>query len=166
GLEVRPTTDRVKEGLFSVLASRLFIQNCTILDLFAGSGSLGYEALSRGARSVSFVDYNRKNIQQIEKLAREFELTEKIRTLPLTVEKFLEGPPVPYDIIFADPPYHHPSVDSLPEVLFSGNWLNKGGWLVLEHDKHHNFDDHPHFKLHKEYGRTYVSFFQAAPASS
>ncbi len=164
-LDVRPTTDRVKEGLFSVIAARRFIQNCTILDLFAGSGNLGFEALSRGAQSVRFVDYSRHNIAHIEKLANEFEVSPQIRTVNLAVEHFLESPAIPYDIIFSDPPYKYSLIEQTVSTILSNGWLQPDGWLILEHNKYYDFSENLHCSQIKKYGRTYVSFFRAKPVN-
>lgn len=158
-LNVRPTTDRTKEGLFSILDSRKYIRSATVLDLFAGSGNLGIEAISRGAKSVLFVDSDRRNIDHIEKLGKEFDISDQIRTVPSTVEKFLEGMPLPYDIIFADPPYDYPMMEELINTITTEGWLADHGWLMLEHDKRHDFREHPHCAYAKNYGRTYVSIF-------
>src|SRR5699024_10410496 len=96
------------EGLFSILDARKYIHGARVLDLFGGSGNLGFEALSRGAENVLFVDSNRHNIRHIEKVAAEFEMSDQVRTATSEVERFLEGMPLPYDIIFADPPYDYP----------------------------------------------------------
>lgn len=162
-LDVRPTTDRVKEGLFSVMDARRYIQDCTVLDLFAGSGNLGFEALSRGARSVLFVDQERRNLQFIEKTAREFGVEEQVRTAQLDVAHFLQGPAVPYDIIFADPPYTYRNVEETVEAVIEGGWLKDSGWLIFEHNKRHDFRDHRHLLFEKKYGRTLLSFFQGQP---
>jgi len=158
-LKVRPTSDRTKEGLFSILDSRKYIRDATILDLFAGSGNLGIEAISRGAKSVLFVDQDRRNISHIEKLGKEFDIADKIRTVTSPVEKFLEGMPLPYDIVFADPPYDYPMIEELIDAITTEGWLADNGWLILEHDKRHDFREHPHCAYHKNYGRTYVSIF-------
>lgn len=162
-LDVRPTTDRVKEGLFSVMDARRYIQNCTVLDLFAGTGNLGFEALSRGAKSALFVDQEGRHIQYIEKLAREFDMEEQVRTATLDAAHFLEGPAIPYDIVFADPPYPYRDVEGIVEAVISNGWLQDSGWLVVEHNKHHDFSNHPHLLFAKEYGRSYVTFLQGAP---
>lgn len=160
-LEVRPTTDRTKEGLFSILDSRKYIRGARVLDLFGGSGNLGFEALSRGCKDVLFVDSDRRNTRHIEKVAKEFNLSDRIRTTPSRVEDFLEGMPLPYDIIFADPPYDYPLMNEMIETITSDGWMAENGWLILEHDKWHDFTDHPHCAYKKEYGRTHVSIFLA-----
>lgn len=158
-LNVRPTAARTKEGLFSILDARKYIRNTKVLDLFAGSGNLGIEAVSRGAKSVLFVDSDRRNIRHIESVCREFAIDNQIRVVTSPVEKFLEGMPLPYDIVFSDPPYEFPLMHDIIETIVDDGWLAEDGWLILEHDKRHNFTDHPHCAYYKEYGRTHVSIF-------
>lgn len=158
-LDIRPTTDRVKEGMFSVIASHQYIQHSTVLDLFAGSGNLGFEALSRGARTVRFVDHSRKNVTYIEKTAEKFEMSDQIRTVTLDVTHFLEGPAAPADIILCDPPYKNKILDDVIEAVLEGGWLQPEGWLVAEHNKYYDFTDRPSCFKVKKYGRTFVSFF-------
>lgn len=160
--EVRPTTDRVKEGIFSVIESRRFIQNRSVLDLFAGTGNLGFEALSRGAARAVFVDQDTFNIKNIDDTARDFEVNEQVNTVTLDVEHFLAGPAVPYDLIFADPPYVYRDVEGSVQKVIDNGWLQDDGWLIVEHNKHHDFTGHPHFLFQKKYGRTRVSFLQGA----
>ncbi|MDX1617273.1 MAG: 16S rRNA (guanine(966)-N(2))-methyltransferase RsmD [Balneolaceae bacterium] len=158
-LDVRPTTDRTKEGLFSVIEARRYIRNTKILDLFAGSGNLGIEAISRGASSVLFVDNDRRNIRHIETLGREFEISDRIRTAISDVKTFLNGPQLPYDIVFSDPPYDYPYMEEMIDTVTGDGWLYEGGWFILEHDKRHDFNDHPDCVFSKAYGRTIVSIF-------
>jgi 16S rRNA (guanine(966)-N(2))-methyltransferase RsmD len=165
-LHIRPTTDRVKEGIFSVIESRRLIRNCMVLDLFAGSGNLGFEALSRGAKSVLFVDHEQSNIEQIEKMAHEFDINIQTRTACLDAIHFLQGPVTPYDIILADPPYVYRNVEQIVELIINRGWLKEDGWLILEHNKHHDFTDHTHLIVEKKYGRTLISFFLGIPTKS
>lgn len=160
-LNVRPTSDRTKEGLFSILEARKYIRNANVLDLFAGSGNLGIEAISRGARQVLFVDSDRRNIKHIEELCAQFEITSQIRTATSRVSDFLKGSPLPYDIVFSDPPYDYPLMEEMITTIVNDGWLNENGWLILEHDKRHDFRDHPHCACTREYGRTIVSIFLA-----
>jgi len=160
-LNVRPTSARTKEGLFSILDARKYIRNTNVLDLFAGSGNLGVEAISRGAEKVLFVDSDRRNTQHIEDVCDEFEISDQIRTVTSPVERFLEGMPLPYDIVFSDPPYDYPYMEEMINIITTGGWMNENGWLILEHDKRHNFTEHPHCAYYREYGRTHVSIFTA-----
>lgn len=160
-LNVRPTAARTKEGLFSILDARKYIRGANVLDLFAGSGNLGVEAISRGADKVLFVDSDRRNIKHIENIADEFEISDQVRAVTSPVENFLEGMPLPYDIIFSDPPYDYEFMHEMIESITTDGWLAEQGWLILEHDKRHNFTDHKHCAYYKEYGRTHVSIFTA-----
>lgn len=160
-LNVRPTSARTKEGLFSILDARKYIRNAHVLDLFAGSGNLGIEAISRGASKVLFVDSDRRNIDHIEAISEEFEISDQVRTVTAPVERFLEGMPLPYDIVFADPPYDFALMEEMIDTICKEGWLAENGWLIVEHDKRHDFTDHSHCAYFKEYGRTHVSIFLA-----
>jgi len=85
---LRPTSDRTKEGLFSVIEARTYLENTRVLDLFAGSGNLGFEAISRGAASCLFVDSELQHIRQIEKTAEIFKVKDQIQTISMPVETF------------------------------------------------------------------------------
>lgn len=156
-LEVRPTTDRAKEGLFSTIDSWKYIRDSRVLDLFAGSGNLGFEAISRGAAHALFVDESHRNIDHIEKLAHDFDVSDHIRTVAMDVKQFLQGPAVPYDFIFADPPYTYKDLNNIVDLVFENGWLNESGWLILEHNTHYDFRDHHYSLMEKEYGKTLIS---------
>lgn len=157
---LRPTSDRTKEGIFSVIDARIYLDGNRILDLFAGSGNLGFEALSRGAESCLFVDSESKHTAHIEKLAASFGIKEQVTTLAMPVESFLEKNYGLFDIIFADPPYDYYKMDGIIDVFMDGNWLAEDGWFILEHDKRHNFTSHQKCVFSKPYGRTIVSIFK------
>lgn len=159
-LKLRPTSDRTKEGMFGVIDSHIPLQNTQILDLFAGTGNLGFEALSRGAASVQFVEENRDAVKFIEKTAGNFNLSDRIFTQTDKVEHFLDRPHSVYDIIFADPPYDYPGMEELPERILEDNWLKPEGWFILEHDRRVDFRNHPNCYFSKSYGRTIVAIFE------
>lgn len=156
---VRPTSDRTKEGMFSVIAARKNFDGLRVLDLFGGSGNLGLEAISRGAGSVFFVDNSRDVIRYIRNNAEKLGVDDKIRCQCSDVTRFINGPARPYDLVFADPPYDYPAMKELVERIVSEGWLEKDGWLILEHDSRHNFTEHPHCAFSKPYGRTIVTIF-------
>jgi 16S rRNA (guanine(966)-N(2))-methyltransferase RsmD len=158
--EVRPTSDRTKEGMFSAIVARRYLDGAKILDLFAGTGNLDFEAISRGAQSVQFVDNQAENLSHIEKLAKQFGVESQIQTRRSDIEQFLSGPAIPYDIIFCDPPYDYPLMHEMVEKILEGGWLAPEGWLVLEHDRRHHFENHPHSIYSKPYGRTIVVIFE------
>jgi len=162
-LNVRPTTDRCKEGMFSAIEARKYLEGASVLDLFAGSGNLGFEAISRGAERVLFVDSDRNNLKNIEKTAQKFDVADQIRTHCAKIEDYIEGPAVPYDLIFCDPPYTYPLIGKMIDRLLEGSWLKEDGWMIVEHDKHHDYTEHPHCFFSRAYGRTTVSIFTPNP---
>lgn len=158
--ELRPTADRTKEAIFSVLDARRYLEGSRVLDLFAGSGSLGFEAISRGATSVLFVDRHPDHLRSIQSTARSFGIENQVLTRKSGVEKLLNDDPSPYDLVFADPPYDFPWMEELIERILTHGWLAPEGWLVLEHDRRHDFDRRPDCFYHRAYGRTVVSMFE------
>lgn len=156
---LRPTTDRTKEGIFSVIAARRYFESTSVLDLFAGSGNLGFEAISRGSESVMFVDREPDHISHIEKLAGTFDVEDQISTRIMAVEEYLENPGQSFDFIFADPPYDYFFMTGIIEMILERDILNENGWFILEHDKRHDFSDHPNCVYSRPYGRTIVSIF-------
>jgi 16S rRNA (guanine(966)-N(2))-methyltransferase RsmD len=157
---LRPTSDRTKEGLFSVIAARTFFEHTRVLDLFAGSGNLGFEALSRGAESCLFVDSHPDHCRQIEKTAQTLDIEEQIDVQVSDVDIFLEKPLGSFHFIFADPPYDYYDMEGLIEMVMERGWMKDTGWFVLEHDKRHDFSDHPLCVFSKPYGRTIVTIFK------
>ncbi|MGM0587927.1 MAG: 16S rRNA (guanine(966)-N(2))-methyltransferase RsmD [Bacteroidota bacterium] len=157
---VRPTTDRTKEGMFNAIVARRHIRGLRVLDLFAGTGNLTFEAISRGAESALCVDSQGENLEYIQELADKFGVSDQIRTRRADVAQFLEGPPIPFDLIFCDPPYEYPLMHDMVEQILEKGWLAPDGWLVLEHDRRHHFEHHPHSIYSKPYGRTIVVIFE------
>jgi len=166
GLGVRPTTDRAKESIYNFIDVRRYFSGKKVLDLFAGSGNLGFEAISRGVEQVTFVELNPDYIAHIERTARDFGVENQIRTRTADVIEFLSGPPIPFDFIFCDPPYDLPRMDGLIDTVLSNGWLTEHGWFILEHDQRHDFSEHEHCFFNRSYGRTIVSIFQVQPVDS
>lgn len=129
GLATRPTASRAREALFSMLTSRLgSFEDLRVADLFAGSGALGFEALSRGAASATFVEGNAGAAATIkataEKLGTPIEL---IRGSALALPRS-----DPFDLVFADPPYSKGSGTAVVQSVMTANWLSSGGWMSVE----------------------------------
>ena len=132
GAHLRPTTDRVRESLFNVLAHQIDFDRLRVLDLFAGTGALGLEALSRGAASVTFVDDGRVAQGLIRKniaLCRAEDRTALIRRSAL---KLGPNPDAPYDVIFLDPPYGKGLGEKALAVAEAGGWIAPGALIVWE----------------------------------
>ncbi len=158
--DVRPTSDRIKESVFNKIEVYKYLQNSDVLDLFCGSGSLGFEAISRGAKQVYFIDNNHENIQLIQKNAKQFDVIHQINTRIEDAMHFLEHPIAGFDFIFCDPPYNYPFIQEIVDLILTNNWLKKEGWLILEHDKALNFDEHDFCFFSKSFGRTTISIFE------
>lgn len=159
-LPVRPTTDLAKESLFNIIRNKIDLHDKTALDLFAGTGSISFELVSRSCVSVVAVDINFKCIEFIRKAASEFGMTE-LKAIRSDVFKFVKSDIHTYDIIFADPPYQLERLNELPLHIFTHQLLNPSGWLIIEHPVEVSFDSHPNFIEHRKYGKVNFSFFQA-----
>lgn len=131
GGSTRPTADRVREALFSMLASRIGpFEGLRVADLFAGSGALGLEALSRGAAHATFVESDPAAAAAIRANSTALGLGEAVRILGGSA---LSLPPSqPFDLVFADPPYAPGSGTAAVESVASAGWLAPGGWLCVE----------------------------------
>ena len=160
-LSVRPATDRVKTTIFDMLQNRLRIIGADVLDLFAGSGNLGFEALSRGAKRVVFVDDNNPVLDIIEKNAEKLNCLSSTTIVQSDAVSFTEKTTDTFDLIFADPPYAYERIKDIPTTIFQTKILREEGYLIIEHSKHTIFEPSPAYKLavQKEFGNTRVSFF-------
>lgn len=129
---LRPTPDRVRETLFNWLQFEVHGANC--LDLFAGSGALGLEALSRGAALCSFVEKNPKAFAQLTENIATLK-TNKAKLYPTDALQFIrQTPPQPFDIIFLDPPFRQALLTQSLEQLCQGHWLRPDAWIYAEHE--------------------------------
>jgi len=157
--EIRPTKDIVKQAMFNILREK--IKGARVADIFAGSGSLGLEALSRGAVFCDFVDFNFRSCETIKKNLKETGLSGKGRVWKETAGRFLdERPPNYYDLILMDPPYNLTSVTHL--LNLSGRCLKPHGLAVLEHVS--KFDIKRKYDTllavnQRKYGNTTITFF-------
>lgn len=130
----RPTSERVREAMFSALEAAIDVDGAHVLDLYAGSGALGFEALSRGAASATFVESDRKALDVLRRNADTVGLP-GVTVLPGAVEAVLAQPaPEPFDVVLADPPYALPDerLTTVLDRLARHGWLAGHGVLVLE----------------------------------
>ena len=132
----RPTTTRLKEAIFSILTSGEFLlkgclEDSTVLDLFSGSGSLGFEALSRGAKFVSFIDIDRNNLESSKKFATSIGELDNVEFLCMN-SLFLPKSIKQYDLVFIDPPYHLNLAAQALNSLLAKNWLKNQALIVIE----------------------------------
>jgi 16S rRNA (guanine(966)-N(2))-methyltransferase RsmD len=134
--DIRPTADRVRETLFNVLGQ--WLDGERVLDLYAGTGALGLESLSRGAASAVLVDSGREALALCEENSRTLGFSAQVRILAMPAERAmaqLGKEQATFELIFADPPYRKRVVQDLLEAVQAGALLAPGGRLVLEHDR-------------------------------
>lgn len=158
--KLRPTSDKVKGAIFNIIKS---VEGKKVLDLFAGSGALGIEALSRGAEEVIFVDNSFTSLSIIRKNLEKLGFGEKCKLVKKDVLRFLRSKKEEsFDLILADPPYTKGICQKILDILATKNILNAGGILVIEHHKKEEIEKGEDLILlqQRKYGDTIVSFFK------
>ena len=145
---LRPTTDRVKETLFNWLAQEIPHAKC--LDLFSGSGALGFEAASRQAELVTMLELNPQAFQQL-KSNKEALKADHITLVNTDTLQFLNQPGTPYDVVFIDPPFHKGLLDETLQLLENHGWLAEDAMIYIETEKELDINHLPkHWHLHRE----------------
>ena len=159
-LNIRPTTNFAKEGLFNILNNYYDLDTIKALDLFAGSGNISYEFASRRCQAITAVENNIKCASFMKKIKDQLQ----INNLEIKISKvnnYLKQTESKYNIIFLDPPYHYKQgqYDQIINVIFSKKIITESGTIVIEHSKFINFEHYPIF-LKKKYGRVHFSFIK------
>ena len=149
----RPTMDRVKESLFGMIQS--YIKGSTVLDLFAGTGSLGIEALSNGAKKVVLVDKNEEAIKVIKKNVSDMSNIEVVKN---DYANYLNNCKIKFDIIFLDPPYHENLIENAIKSIIKNNLLNDKGIIVCEIED--NFKCNLNLIKEKKYGDKEIRIYK------
>ena len=157
--KARPTTVFANENIFNVVRSYVDFEEATALDLFAGTGSISLELLSRGCRQVVSVEKDRDHArfirQCIEKLG-----DSRCNLIQGDVFKFIKSCHIKFDFIFADPPYALENLAEIPDLIFANDLLADDGVFVFEHGKTNDFSQHPRFVEHRAYGSVNFSIFR------
>ena len=162
----RPTSDRVRESIFNILAhgsDRFILEDARVLDLFAGTGALGLEAISRGAKFCCFVEEDAAARGVIRANADSCGVIGQTRIWRRDATDLGScAPQSPYDLVFADPPYGKGMGEKSLAAVLEGGWLNPAGVAVLEEAARITVVDVPGFKLLdiREYGDTQVRFYR------
>ncbi len=166
---IRPTSDKAKEALFSILTNEIY--GSRVLDLFAGTGGIGIEALSRGAEYCAFADYSRKSLALVRENLQHCKVEEPTKILPGEYTKVLknlgdkiaDGLEKPFDIIVLDPPYSKGMLDEAFRLIRDGQVLADEGTIVAEHRKDEDLAEEIHgFERVKErrYGIVKLSIYR------
>lgn len=161
GAHLRPTTDRVRESLFNVLMHTGMIEGARVLDLFAGTGALGLEALSRGAEHVTFVDDGRTSAGLIRTNIALTKCAERTSHLRRDATKLGPNPDAPHDLVFLDPPYGKGLGKKALEMALSGGWLASGALIVWEESSPQIPPEGFSLKDARRYGDTHVTLLAA-----
>lgn len=159
GYKARPTTDFAREGLFNIIGNEYEYDDLAVLDLFGGTGSIGFEFISRGAGLVDTVEMNPDNASFIRHSASALGVG-NLSVIHCNVFDFLEICTRKYDIVFADPPYALEGLGSLPDKVLSRDILHPDCYFILEHPSDYDFSSHPSFVKEKKYGNVHFSFFK------
>ncbi len=157
----RPTQDRVKESLFGIIQNK--IKNSVFLDLFGGSGSIAFEAISNGAKKVYCIDKNRVCINNIKELSNKFNL-DNIIIINSDYFVFLEScvkNSIYFDIIYIDPPYNMKIINNIIKYIIDNKLIFNNGLIIAETDDKY-ISDYEDFKIYKikKYGSTYLTILK------
>lgn len=163
--KARPTTDFAKENIFNVLNGYIDLEGCDALDLFAGTGSITLEMLSRACGNVVSVEKDRDHARFITQCVQKIGVRNHI-LIKGDVFRFIKSCHRQFDFIFADPPYALPELATIPDLVLSKGLLKDGGIFVFEHGKDHDFSSHPCFVEHRHYGSVNFSLFRSAPVTT
>lgn len=157
-LPVRPTTDFAKTGLFNILSNHYELETLYVLDLFAGTGNITYEFLSRGAAYVCAVDSHPECYKFIFDTVNKLHF-DNCTVMRKDVFKFLDSCIDTYDIIFADPPYDLKNKAEIISLVYSKHLLKQEGKLIIEHSANDDLSQQPGFESFRKYGHVAFSFF-------
>ena len=160
--KARPTTDFAKENLFNVLRAYVDFEETRALDLFAGTGSITLELLSRGCPEVVSVERDRQHYAFVRAAVEHCtgDADVRVRVLNADALRIIAKSNERFDLVFADPPYALRELSELPERVMASGLLKPGALFVLEHGKEHDFSSRPEFLEHRAYGSVNFSFFR------
>ena len=155
----RPTTDVAKEGLFNILENRYEFSNKNVLDLFSGTGSIGYEFLSRGCTEATMVEKNFVHYKFILNVLEVLKI-KNAKIFKADAFRFVQKTKEQFNFIFADPPFDLKNFIDVPDAVLKTNILSVNGLFIIEHPKEFNFSKHLYFKEVRNYGKVNFSFFE------
>lgn len=155
----RPTTDYARESLFNILTHQVDFEEIRVLDLFSGTGAFSLECFSRGTEQIVSVELNAKHVMGIKKMAEKFG-AENMDVIKADAFLFAQQSPETFDLVFCDPPFDHPKLRHLPDLVLKGGLLAPDGLLIVEHPAEIKFDQHPQLQSHRNYGHVHFSFFR------
>lgn len=157
-ITARPTTDFARENIFNVLENLIDFDGARALDLFAGTGAMSFEFLSRGCESVTAVEKASTQYNFIRKVAQQLGC-DNFNAVRGDALRYVQTSLAKYDIIFADPPYDMSRFGEIPEMILNSQMLKPGTIFIIEHSRNYDFSALPHFSEHRVYGSVNFSIF-------
>lgn len=158
-ITARPTTDFARENIFNVIENIIDFDDApTAIDLFAGTGAITFEFLSRGCSEVTAVEKASTQYNFIRRVASILGV-DNLTVLRTDALRFIEAASRPYDIVFADPPYDLPGFGNIPSAVLSSKLVKPGTLFIIEHSNKHDFSSLPGFMQHRAYGSVNFSIF-------
>lgn len=157
--KLRPTTDIAKESLFNILVNRFYFDELSVLDLFAGTGNITYEFISRGVSDIACVELNPKHAAFISKTCAELG-RDDVKVTRADAFSFIKTCNAKFDLIFADPPYELPCINTIPTLVFEHQLLKDDGLLIVEHAIETDMTQNPYFAENRRWGKVNMSFFK------
>lgn len=158
-LSARPTTDFARENIFNVIENLVDIDGASVLDLFAGTGAISFEFISRGAAVGVAVEMAQPQINFIRSVCSKLD-ERNLKIIKGDAFKFAASAKKSFDIIFADPPYDHPDFDKLPALILNSGLVKEGTLVIIEHSGKRDFSGLPGFFQRREYGSVNFSLFR------
>lgn len=158
-ISARPTTDFARENIFNVLENLTDLEDADCLDLFAGTGAISFEFLSRECRHVTAVEKASTQWRFISQVAQRLNV-DNFTLIRGDVFRFVATCSGKFDIIFADPPYDLPRFGEIPALILGSKMLREGTIFVIEHSRNYDFSNLPHFLEHRGYGSVNFSIFR------
>ncbi|MCH5238014.1 MAG: RsmD family RNA methyltransferase [Muribaculaceae bacterium] len=158
-ITARPTTDFARENLFNVLENLSDFEGKTACDLFAGTGAISFEFLSRGCETVVAVEKAVVQANFIRSVAEKLGDT-NLRVVKGDVFRFIADATQSFDFVFADPPYDHPRFEEIPSLILNSSLVKEGTIVIIEHSRDRDFSHLPGFSQRRAYGSVNFSIFQ------
>ena len=157
-ITARPTTDFARENIFNVIENLIDLEGAVALDLFAGTGAVSFEFLSRECESVTSVEKSHVQFNFIRKVRDQLNV-KNMTLIKGDVFRFIETTRQKFDVIFVDPPYDLPNFGEIPGKILASELVKPGTVFVMEHSKNYDFSQLPHFHQHRAYGSVNFSIF-------
>ena len=164
-ISARPTTDFARENIFNVMENLIDLEGAVALDLFAGTGAVSFEFLSRECESVTSVEKSHVQYNFIRKVRDQLNV-KNMTLIKGDVFRFIETARQKFDVIFVDPPYDLPNFGEIPGKILASELVKPGTVFVMEHSKNYDFSTLPHFHQHRAYGSVNFSIFIIAEPAS